>query len=222
MSKNSNSLFSNFVSIILVICAVIVTTLVVKNEFNNSTEGSENSNETEYIDNWRELNTSDFYGGDTKAEVEIIEFFDYQCQYCKSVQPTIKNIKSKYGNMISISYAHFPLGYHKEALNAAIAAECARDQNQFMNYHIKLFEYQDSLGSVPYSKVLSNDDLLNKDSFEECLKNGNKEILINKSIALGNKIGIKSIPTFIINGEAIKGAVSETKFSQTIDTHLKK
>ena len=59
--------------------------------------------------------------GNPKAKVMILEFSDYQCPYCSRIQPTIQKLIKKYDQDIAFGYRHFPLGFHTEADEAAIA-----------------------------------------------------------------------------------------------------
>src|SRR6266496_2839362 len=78
--------------------------------------------------------------GNSKAPVMIVEFSDYQCPYCHSVEPTVKELLTKYGDKVSLSYRDFPLtAIHSQAMIAAIASRCALEQGKFWEYHDQLF-----------------------------------------------------------------------------------
>src|SRR6266567_532977 len=78
--------------------------------------------------------------GNPKAPVMIVEFSDYQCPYCHSVEPTVKELLAKYGDKVSLSYRDFPLtAIHSQALIAAEASRCALEQGKFWEYHDQLF-----------------------------------------------------------------------------------
>src|SRR6266404_9560978 len=74
--------------------------------------------------------------GNPKAPVMIVEFSDYQCPYCHQVEPTVKEVLTKYGDKVSLSYRDFPLTQiHAQALIAAVASRCAEEQGKFWEYH---------------------------------------------------------------------------------------
>src|SRR5256712_1704418 len=47
--------------------------------------------------------------GNPKAPAAIVELSDFQCPYCRSVQPTLKNLLAKYEGRVSLSYLDLPL-----------------------------------------------------------------------------------------------------------------
>lgn len=83
--------------------------------------------------------------GDSNAPITIVEFSDYQCPYCKrSFVQTIPSIKSNYidNGKVKLVYRDFPLtNLHPEAVNMAVAANCARNfggDSKYFEYHDKL------------------------------------------------------------------------------------
>ena len=78
--------------------------------------------------------------GNKEAKVIILEYSDYQCPFCARVQPTVTELIKEYGGRVAFGYRHFPLPFHKEADEAAIAVECARDQGKFETLHALLFK----------------------------------------------------------------------------------
>lgn len=206
-------------SIILALCAIIITFLVVKQEI---LEEKPNVAEVEYIEDWETLDVSEISGDPLENKVHIIEFYDYQCPFCKKVQPEIELLKEKFGRNISFSYAHYPLDYHKSAVDAAIAVECAGNQGKFSEYHNQLFQNQDSLdlGTLSFMNLASNVNVPNLDTFTDCFNNKETKNIVNAGIKLGRKIGVNSIPTFIINGQVYRGALPFDLFSQAIENVL--
>lgn len=81
--------------------------------------------------------------GTSGAQITLIEYSDFQCPFCNRVFPTVQQILKEYGNKVLFAYKHFPLAQiHPNAQKAAEAAECARDQGKFWEFHDKLFEDQ--------------------------------------------------------------------------------
>ena len=86
--------------------------------------------------------------GGASASVEIIEFSDFQCPYCQSVAPVLKQLMAKYGDRVKLVWKDFPLPNHPDARPAAEAALCANDQGKFWAYHDKLFDNQSEMTAV--------------------------------------------------------------------------
>jgi len=68
--------------------------------------------------------------GPASARVTIIEFADFECPYCARAFGEIETlVNTTYKNKVRLIWKNFPLGVHAWAQQAAIAAECARQQN---------------------------------------------------------------------------------------------
>ncbi len=87
--------------------------------------------------------------GKTGAPVTIIEFSDFQCPFCSRANPTVKKVLVEYGDKVVLVYKHFPLiSIHPRAQKAAEAAECAKDQGKFWEFHDQLFDNQTDWASL--------------------------------------------------------------------------
>jgi protein-disulfide isomerase len=157
--------------------------------------------------------------GSPKAPVMIVEFSDYQCPYCHSVEPTVKELLAKYGDKVSFSYRDFPLSaIHSQAMIAAEASRCALEQGKFWEYHDQLFtasklEKDDLLG---YARELNLDDK----QFESCLTSEKYKADIEKDTQEGRKAGVSGTPGFFVNGVEISGAKPKEEFARIIDDEL--
>src|SRR5262249_46034476 len=84
--------------------------------------------------------------GSPQAPVRIVEYSDFQCPFCRKVQPVLKNLLAKYEGRVSLAYRDFPLrGMHGQAELGAESARCAGEQGKFWEYHDLLFENPDKL-----------------------------------------------------------------------------
>jgi len=63
--------------------------------------------------------------GRADAPLTIVLFSDFQCPYCKHVEPTLKQVREKYGDKVRLVYMDFPLGIHDHSIDAASAGRCA-------------------------------------------------------------------------------------------------
>jgi protein-disulfide isomerase len=157
--------------------------------------------------------------GNSKAPVMIVEFSDYQCPYCHSVEPTVKEVLAKYGDKVSFSYRDFPLtAIHSQAMIAAEASRCALEQGKFWEYHDQLFtasklEKDDLIG---YARDLKLDDK----QFSSCLASEKYKADIEKDTQAGRKAGVSGTPGFFINGVEISGAKPKDEFERVIDDEL--
>lgn len=81
--------------------------------------------------------------GKSGAQITLVEYSDFQCPFCLRAAPTVKQVLQEYEGKILFAYKHFPLtSIHSRAQKAAEAAECARDQDKFWEFHDALFQSQ--------------------------------------------------------------------------------
>jgi protein-disulfide isomerase len=96
---------------------------------------------------------------------------------------------------------------------------CADDQGAYWPFHDKLFS--DELGLSREAYVQYAADLeLDVDTFESCLDSGKHDDFIQADMDFALNLGVRSTPTFFINGLAVVGAQPIDVFTQVIDQEL--
>jgi protein-disulfide isomerase len=158
--------------------------------------------------------------GSEKAEVTIVKFEDFQCPYCKAVQPNFEEVLKRYDGKVRLVHKDLPLDeLHPQARQAAEAARCADDEGKFWEYHDKL--YASSPKAAPEDlKFYARDLGLKQDSFDKCLTTGKYKAAIQKDMNEAASLGLTGTPTFFINGRELSGAQSVEAISQIIDEEL--
>jgi protein-disulfide isomerase len=159
--------------------------------------------------------------GSKDAPITIVEFSDYECPFCeKWYQETLSPLMQEYPDQIRFVYKDFPLaGIHSEAVNAAVAANCAGEQDAYWAYHNALFDRKYGLGTDAYAQYAS--DLgLDEKAFAECMveQRYKDEVMADYEYASG--LGVQSTPTFFLNGIPIVGAQPYDFFKQVVDLEL--
>ena len=104
-------------------------------------------------------------------------------------------------------------------MSAAIAAMCAEEQGAFWPYHDKLFSDEYGLSRNAYIQYAADLELDGK-AFETCLDSGKFDDFIQQDMDFSLNLGVRSTPTFFINGLAVVGAQPIDVFKQVIDQEL--
>jgi len=156
--------------------------------------------------------------GSRDAAVKVVEFADYECPYCRKVQPTIDKLRKQYGSRVAFAFKDFPLPMHKHAEKAAEAARCANAQGKFWDFHDKLFS-ADSL-EIAEMKTYARSLNLDGAKFDKCLDSGGEAAGIQKDQAEGSRLGLTGTPTFFVNGHFISGNVSYETLQGLVDQEL--
>lgn len=184
----------------LVLCAVITSAVVVKREFFPSAQPAQSSAQKPVlIPHWQDIGNG-IRMGPPKASVQLIEFADFECPFCGSFYKTLKAIRDRYPDQVSLEFVHFPLPGHRFALPAARVAECAGEQGRFEAMHDQLFDGQDSFGLKPWSDYASAANVPDRVAFDVCVKATEPIRRIEEGKALGRKLDVRGTPTLIING----------------------
>jgi protein-disulfide isomerase len=158
--------------------------------------------------------------GSEKAEVTIVKFEDFQCPYCKAVQPNYQEVLKRYDGKVRLVHKDLPLDQiHPQARQAAEAARCADDEGKFWQYHDKL--YASAPKAAPEDlKSYAKEVGLNGNSFEKCLSTGKYKARVQKDVDEGAALGLTGTPIFFINGRELSGAQSVEAIAQIIDEEL--
>jgi protein-disulfide isomerase len=159
--------------------------------------------------------------GGEKAPVTIVEFSDFQSPFCSRGAETVTAIKKKYGNKVKVAFKHFPLPMHREAKPASEASMCVNEQgsDKFWKFHDITFKNQGTLDNASLEKY-AKESGANLDKFKECFGSGKYKNFIEDDMKYGEKIGVKSTPTFFVNGQLVAGALPIESFSEIIDEEL--
>jgi len=143
------------------------------------------------------------------SPVVLEEYGDYQCPPCGLLYPVLKDIEHEYGKQLQIVFHHFPLTkIHKNAMNAARAAEAARNQGKFWEMHDRLYRNQNAWKDVddprPMFIQYARDLGLNTDRFTRDLDSPEVEQRIAADMQKGTSIGITGTPTLLIDGNMLR------------------
>lgn len=156
--------------------------------------------------------------GDSNAPITIVEFSDFQCPYCRKVEPTLKELLAKHPE-VKFTYRDFPLrDIHPQAQGAAEASRCAEEQGKYWEYHDALFasEKVDHDAQVEIARSMR----LDEKKFDECLASGKYKDQIEKDLQDGVQAGVSGTPGFFINGIALSGTQPLSAFEKVISDEL--
>lgn len=160
--------------------------------------------------------------GPAGAVVTVAGFSEFQCPFCSSVVPTLKELEETYKDRVRFVWKHLPLvGIHKNAMEAGIAAEAAREQGKFWEYHDKLFANQERLESDDLKRY-AGELGLDLERFEKDRQDPQLKTKVLSDMAEATALGVKSTPTFFINGRIVRGAMPFETFATIIDAELAK
>ncbi len=161
--------------------------------------------------------------GNPNALVTIIEFSDFQCPYCKKIEPALKGVMDKYGDKVRLIWKNEPLPFHpraEPAAEVAMEAKAEKGDAGFWAAHDKLFDIQPKLDDADLENA-AKDLGLNMDKVRDAMKNHKWKALIDSDSDTGEDFKASGTPHFFINGRRLVGAQPQEKFDKIIDEEIK-
>jgi protein-disulfide isomerase len=132
------------------------------------------------------------------AQVELIEFADFQCPSCAFFYQEIKQIKPQLATVSKFYFKNFPLSQHLNAEPAARAALAAHEQNKFWEYFALLFENQDQIAPDKFGDWAKKLDL-DTDRFAADYASPKLSQIVAQDRQDGLSAGVDSTPSLYIN-----------------------
>ena len=148
-----------------------------------------------------------FLGNKNGKEV-IIEFFDYNCGYCKRSFPEIMELVSE-NRDIKIILKELPV-LGESSILASKASIASQKQDKYFEFHQELINFSGIISLIDIKKISKELGI----NFEQLQRDMNSEetiLLINESYRLADLIGVKGTPAFIINNNLIPGAIGKNE-----------
>jgi protein-disulfide isomerase len=159
--------------------------------------------------------------GPKEAKVTIVAFSDFECSFCATVEPALKQVSEAYGNDVRIAWRNAPAPFHPEAVVAAEAAMAANAQGKFWPMHDKLFANQSALDRASldrYAKEVG----LEMTKYMADMASHAYASKIDADTKLAVTAGLNGTPTFFINGQYVFGAQPFEELKKVIDIELAK
>ena len=156
--------------------------------------------------------------GPDDAPVTVMMFSDFYCVYCKQWHDqTFEALMSEYPTQIRLEYYDFPTSGGQYA---AEAANCAREQGAYWEYHNALYSNPHAYSSADQFVSLASTFDLNESKFRDCVVTAKYRDVVSQGYQLGISYGVKATPTFVINGVLLVGAQPLSEFERVINQQL--
>jgi uncharacterized membrane protein/protein-disulfide isomerase len=164
------------------------------------------------------------------AKVLVIKFNDYQCPPCRQSFMEYKNIWTKWESSnpgaVRLVLKDFPLdsecnnnvtqSIHPSGCEAAVGARLARERNRITQFEDWVFANQPTL--TPDAVKRAAREVGDVPNFDERYQSVLEQV--KADIAYGKTLGVRSTPTFFINGVKVEGALPPAYFDQAIAYEL--
>lgn len=190
----------SILTFMLAICAVAVVVILIRREFFLQSPSKAADQKPLFIKEWRDFLAKGTRVGLAEAPVQLIEFLDFECPFCKTFYTNLKAMQEKYPDQVAIIYVHFPLPMHRFAEPAAKAAECAHQRGRFSEMQDRLFEQQNLFGVKSWSEFAAEVGITDVSGFSICIESTAALSLVIEGKELGARLDVQGTPTLIVNG----------------------
>lgn len=157
--------------------------------------------------------------GNPKGDVTVVEFFDYNCPYCKQVLPTLQNA-IKADPKLKVVFKEYPI-LTQTSLTAAKAALAAHQQKKYMPFHEGLMKHKGPLEDADIFRI-AKEVGLNVDRLKKDMESSAVSSALERNRKLGRALVIDGTPAFVIGDMVAPGAVDEDTLMQMIAEARKK
>jgi uncharacterized membrane protein/protein-disulfide isomerase len=164
------------------------------------------------------------------AKVVVVKFNDYQCPACgqsyEAYKPVFAKYQASHPGLVRFVTKDYPLhnecnpavttGLHPGACAAAVAVRLARRHNRADALEEWLFTHQEGMTRASVAQAAR--EVGQVTDFDQ--QYATTLEAVKADIALGQQLGIRSTPTFFINGVKVEGAMAPQFFDQAIGYEL--
>ena len=162
----------------------------------------------------------DHIRGPASAQVTLIEYGDFQCPFCRQAYGALEIMFPHYGEQLRFAFRHFPRREaHPHAELAAEAAEAAAAQGKFWPMHDLLFQHQLHLDE---RHMLDCAARVGLDLSRYHNEIGDHVYLqrVQEYIESGERAGVRTTPTFFVNGVLTDVSFGMQRLHEAIDRAL--
>ncbi len=158
---------------------------------------------------------ADFTMGPADAPITIVEFFDYNCGYCKRAFTPLMQILNE-NDDVRLVFKEYPI-LNQDSRLAAKTALAIDDQLQFLTFHTKLMNHQGSITPTVIDKIIS-EMKLSSTEIASRLDTDKVNQTLARTNQLAGRLGINGTPAFVINDKLYPGALSLDDFKTAVNT----
>lgn len=152
--------------------------------------------------------------GNPDGKVTVVEFFDYNCGYCKSMFETVQK-SLRQNDDIRLVLIEFPI-LGPNSITATKAALAAREQDLYGPFHQAMILHRGNLNESTIM-TLARGVGLNIDELKADMKDPDLDKIIARNRDMAQQLEINGTPAFLIGSTLVPGAVSLEQFNQLVE-----
>ncbi len=192
-------------NVALTICAVVVTGLVIRQEFFKPPDSTARPARPTKVLDWQLYAEGGHRSGPDDAPVTMVVFSDFQCPACRLLAAHTKALRAEFPGQLAIVHRHSPLSMHPFAIEAARASECAAEQDRFGAFHDALFVEQAVIGLATWTRFAVAAGIPDIPAFDGCMAANAPDRTLHADTLAARKLKVAGTPTLLVNGLRFAG-----------------
>ena len=151
--------------------------------------------------------------GNPDGDVTVIEFFDYNCPYCRKAGQTVQELLASDAN-VRVIYREWPI-LGEDSVFASRAALAARAQGKYEEFHWALMNGEGRASEASVLKLARHLDL-DVEKLQADMTSPAVEAHIAQSSALARTLGFTGTPAFIVGDRTAPGMLSTDEITAMV------
>ena len=152
--------------------------------------------------------------GNPEADVTVVEFFDYNCPYCKKVFEYMTELEKEDPNL-RVVWKEFPI-LGPVSRYASRVAMAAHRQGMYMAFHTAAMNGPRLVSKEQVLKIAARAGL-DMAQLENDLQDPAIEAYLDETNQLADALGINGTPGFVIGDEIVSGAIGKDDMQSAIE-----
>ena len=153
-----------------------------------------------------------FVTGPANARTTIVEFFDYNCPYCRASLPAVKKFYDTHKDA-RFAFIEFPIKGAQSVVAARAAVAARKQPDKYLQFHFALMNEE---GLVDENLVFADAQKagLNIEKLKSDMKSSDVDLALAASHSLAQAVGVDGTPAFVVDGKIREGALDESALKQ--------
>lgn len=199
-------------TIVLVLCALTVTGLVVRQQFGLAPATPRITDvDVVHLEAVRSLAYSI---AAPAAPDTVIEFTDFTCRYCIEAYDQVRRMRG--ARPFVHLYVHFPLRTDGAGYVAAMMAECATRYGRLAEMHGMLFERSELTTTGQWDDLLAMIAPADSMPIAACMRDSDPATTVAHHVSAARAAGVRTTPSYIIHGKLYPGLLRPAEFADIV------
>ncbi|APX88436.1 hypothetical protein BV394_00725 [Brevirhabdus pacifica] len=196
---------------------IVMEAVAILQKRENDAASAAEQNQQSALESQRELIERDPNApvvGNPDGDVTVVEFFDYNCPYCKKAAGEVKKLIEKDTN-VRVVYREWPV-LGEGSVYAARAALAARKQDKYEEFHHAMMNLSGRANEESVTKV-AKEIGLDLEQMKADMQDPEVDEHIATSMSLTQALGFRGTPSFVIGDALIPGLIELDQLEIYVD-----